>query len=597
MSYKLATAYVDIQARTSGVMAALGQLKSALGGMLTGISNINPLVAAVAGVASMTFAVRQLMQESEDGALAVTRLNAILRATGNVAKLSSQEVIEFAAQLQKEGTFGDTSIISAANKLIQLGVVTKDTYKDILRLSTDVARAGFGSVEHAAMTLGRALSDPASGMRRLRSIGIAFTKAEQDKIKALMASNNLLAAQSEIIEKVRRSVGGLDAQWAKTPQGIWARAKNDLATIAQSLGDHIFPIIADLGQEMVAIVRPLAKIVGYVMDINQVLGGWPLKLLIIGAAAKAAFSAFGLIRGAVIANIAEITKMGMALRALWVGRMVPIMGGMLQMPSLLARIGLAWKALAAAITTGTLFTGWGAVLVAIGAILVAVVSLGVYLSRFPKVSEAWGRMLKAASVFFETMWTAADQLWRALGRIITVILEMHGDILGLRDLFNNGLVGAAVFALDTITHSILRTTAYITVLKSHLADVARLMLAIQTRDFFGMASAIGKLSTVNTDAVIEYQRLVTEMNKMSKANAITPDADGVAESMDAFDKTKSPLMGLQQAWKNVQESILSKASPEEKMANGIKNLEGINQDQLEAQQETNRLLAAGGAVA
>ena len=597
MSYKLATAYVDIQARTSGVMAALGQLKSALGGMLTGISNINPLVAAVAGVASMTFAVRQLMQESEDGALAVTRLNAILRATGNVAKLSSQEVIEFAAQLQKEGTFGDTSIISAANKLIQLGVVTKDTYKDILRLSTDVARAGFGSVEHAAMTLGRALSDPASGMRRLRSIGIAFTKAEQDKIKALMASNNLLAAQSEIIEKVRRSVGGLDAEWSKKPQGVWDKAKEALASIAQDLGDKIFPIIADLGKELVAIAGPLAKISGYVMDINQVLGGWPLKLLIIGAAAKAAFSAFGLIRGAVIANIAEITKMGMALRALWVGRMVPIMGGMLQMPSLLARIGLAWKALAAAITTGTLFTGWGAVLVAIGAILVAVVSLGVYLSRFPKVSEAWGRMLKAASVFFETMWTAADQLWRALGRIITVILEMHGDILGLRDLFNNGLVGAAVFALDTITHSILRTTAYITVLKSHLADVARLMLAIQTRDFFGMASAIGKLSTVNTDAVIEYQRLVTEMNKMSKANAITPDADGVAESMDAFDKTKSPLMGLQQAWKNVQESILSKASPEEKMANGIKNLEGINQDQLEAQQETNRLLAAGGAVA
>ena len=587
MSYKLATAYVDIQARTTGVMAAFGQLKSALGGLLSGVSNLNPLVAAVAGVASMTFAVRQLMQESEEGVLAVTRLNTALRATGNVANLTTEEVKEFAAQLQQEGTFGDTAIIGATAKLIQLGVVTKDTYKDILRLSTDIARNGFGSVEHAAMALGRALADPASGMRRLKSVGVSFTKAEQDKVKALMASNNLLAAQSVIIEKVRSSIGGLDAAYAKTPQGIWARAKNDLASIAQSLGDKIYPIIADLGQELVAIARPLATIVGYAMDINQILGGWPLKLLLIGAAAKAAFTGFGMIKGAIVANVAEITKMSLALRALWVGRMVPIMGGMLQMPSLLARIGMAWKALAASLAAGTLLTGWGVLLVALGAALVTLAAIGYHLSKFPKVTEAWGRMLKAAGILFDQLWRTADQLWRAIGEVVLVVARLFGEVSGLEELFNNGLPGAAVYALDTITQSLLRTTAYVTVLKMHLADVARLLLAISTRDLVGMGFALKNLNKLNTDALLEYAKLVTQMNKMANNDAASRAAAGGSAELDI----KSGMVGLQEAWKGVQEAILKRDDPAERTATGVEAIQAAADKLLEETVKTNTLLA------
>ncbi len=598
MAYKLATAYVDIEARTAGVLHAFGSISGSFSGLLGSFGHINPIVEAVAALGALAFSIHHMMEESLDGTLALLRLQTAIRATGNVAHLTSDEVREFAEELQREGTFGDTAIIGATAKLVQMGVVTDKTYKDILRLSTDLARSGFGSVEHAAMMLGRALADPEHGLNRLRAAGIVFTETEKQQIKALSDANNTLAAQAAIMDKVRHSVGGLDAAFAKTPQGMWEQAKNDLASISQDLGNHIYPTAAALAKEFVKIAKAISEVVKPILDANHALGDWPLKLLIIAVAAKAATSAFFYLQESVLTNVASAMKLAGAMKDLWFGGMVPIMGGMLQLPSLLARVGMAWEGLVAAVTTGTLLTGWGAILVAVGAILAASVALFFYLRRFPKVNEAWSRAMTAVQMAFEAAWDMAKQLYEAFRPLIDGFLSAFINAKLLKAIMEDGLPGAAIFFANTLTTAILAVITTVNVLKKRLSEIAEILLHIYNRDLAKLGATLDRMKDKENfigEWSDEFARLKAQLDARMKAAKTAKAPEGAAAGGGSLD-LKPGLVGLQEAWRGVQEAILKRDDPQTRMADGIMGIEEIAGNMLTEQIKTNTILT-GGAIA
>jgi hypothetical protein len=61
------------------------------------------------------------------------------------------------------------------------------------------------------------------------------------------------------------------------------------------------------------------------------------------------------------------------------------------------------------------------------------------------------------------------------------------------------------------------------------------------------------------------------------------------------------LMGITDAWKNLQEAMLKSDSPDERMAGSLEHGEELWEKQVDAQLETNtkldKLITAGGAVA
>lgn len=413
MAYQLATAFVSVQAK-NGLSAAFAQIKGQVGSLLTGIGNISPVLGAVAGFAGLTYAINNAMGAAEDAINAEARLNAVIRATGNVAGISSREVLEMSKNLQNSGIFASTDITKATTALIQMRAVTRDSFPEIIRLSQDVAAAGFGSVESAARTLGKALADPARGLFRLRSIGITFTQDEQTKIHALAKVNDLLGAQKIILDKVRNSVGGTNEALAQTPAGRWEQIKHQLADISEELGKHILPIAVRIGNEVLRVTKIVAPLVNRVLDINEHLKGWPVKI------GMAALAAYVLAKG-----VGKVTS--------------------------------AWEDGMKIITEiGASFGGWGLLIAGvIAGVVVEYSAIWWYLNRFPKFTAEWSDFTTRVWVAVKQVWEGTKEVFLSLFDVVKLLMpEWLKQLPIIKQLLEEGIIGALVKILEMVGRGI-----------------------------------------------------------------------------------------------------------------------------------------------
>ena len=112
--------------------------------------------------------------------------------------------------------------------------------------AVDLAAAGFGEVESNAKQLGKALQDPIKGLTALRRAGVTFTQSEQDKIKKLVESGNLLKAQELILSAIEKQVGGTAAATASGTDKMTAKFEDVVETLATSL----LPAVDDIADKM-----------------------------------------------------------------------------------------------------------------------------------------------------------------------------------------------------------------------------------------------------------------------------------------------------------------------------------------------------------
>jgi len=82
------------------------------------------------------------------------------------------------------------------------------TFDRATQAAVDLAAAGFGSVDSAANQLGKALEDPIRGLGSLREVGVTFTAEQEELIKSLAESNDILGAQDLLLKAVEGQVGG-----------------------------------------------------------------------------------------------------------------------------------------------------------------------------------------------------------------------------------------------------------------------------------------------------------------------------------------------------------------------------------------------------
>jgi len=141
------------------------------------------------------------------------------------------------------------------------------------QVSLDLAAAGFGTVKDNATQLGKALQDPIKGLSALTRSGVTFTRAEQDKIRALVESNNLFEAQDMILRAIEQQVGGT----AAATRNATDRIKVSFSLLTEQIGLALLPVLDAL----------LPKIIGlleFMVDHKNVLIGFAVGIGTISAA-------------------------------------------------------------------------------------------------------------------------------------------------------------------------------------------------------------------------------------------------------------------------------------------------------------------------
>ena len=204
--------------KTKQATSSLSSLTQSLGGFIAG--------AAVIGFfkQSISAAIQQ-----ED---AVNKLNAALKIQGNFTNEASQELQNYASELQKTTRFGDETIIKGQALLASFGL-QGEQLKRTTQAALDLATATGTDLNAAFLLLGKAAKGETGSLSRF---GIILAKGipEAEKLDAAL-------------KEINNSFGGAAQADVKTFGGALAQLQGLFGDVTEEIGKGLFPALTNLG--------------------------------------------------------------------------------------------------------------------------------------------------------------------------------------------------------------------------------------------------------------------------------------------------------------------------------------------------------------
>ncbi len=215
----------------SGGGSGLGATALAFVGGPVGATTLALGIAAAAATKSVTaFAEAETIN---------VRLESVLKATGNAAGFTADQLDEMARGLQDTTRFAGSSAKEAMILLSTMKNIKGDNFKQTLTVAADLAAVMGTDLTGAAETLGRALTNPEQASGRLAKAGIVLTDRQQQQIASFMKLNDVASAQKIILDEVASRTGGAAAASADTLSGKWEKLKNKVGDLGEAIGEKL----------------------------------------------------------------------------------------------------------------------------------------------------------------------------------------------------------------------------------------------------------------------------------------------------------------------------------------------------------------------
>lgn len=218
----------------------------------TGIKRGAAVAAAGVGllVSQITVGLQSLIKLEN----AQTQTNAVIKSTGAVAGVSAEMVRKLAEQYESlNATVGDETIQNAENLLLTFTNIRKDAFEPTLKAALDMNAALGGGPEGLANTvqlLGRALDNPEKGLALLeRRVG-KFTDEEKKQIKEAVKANDLLKAQSVILEKLNLKYKDSFISGGTTTAAKVAKFGDAIEDLQRTLASGFLPVINNVADAL-----------------------------------------------------------------------------------------------------------------------------------------------------------------------------------------------------------------------------------------------------------------------------------------------------------------------------------------------------------
>lgn len=175
---------------------------AATGGVLLGFQALQTGISAVAGAFPATIQLAQEQAEAE------RKLEAVLESTGHAAGFSAEQLKGHASQLQTLTGVGDEATLGVQSLLATFRNVRGDTFLQTTEMALDMADILGGDATSAAMTLGKALNDPAKGLSKLTEAGVTFSEEQHELVAEMIAAGDVAGAQGVILDELGNQFGG-----------------------------------------------------------------------------------------------------------------------------------------------------------------------------------------------------------------------------------------------------------------------------------------------------------------------------------------------------------------------------------------------------
>jgi len=239
------------------------------------------------GIQNVTSAISQISSTvgsytkySQNQAAAETRLAAVMRNTMKASDDEIQSIKDLASAQQKLGVIGDEVQLAGAQELATY-MNKADSLKKLIPVLNDMVAQQYGynaSAESAvsiATMMGKVFEGQTSALSRY---GYSFSEAEEKVLK--FGTEEQKAATLATV--VSRSVGGVNAELAKTDAGKMIQTANAIGDVKERLGAALQPLqafittAAEIGmaaggftQLAVAIAPAASGLVHFIKNLNM----------------------------------------------------------------------------------------------------------------------------------------------------------------------------------------------------------------------------------------------------------------------------------------------------------------------------------------
>jgi len=162
----------------------------------------------VISLAAVAFGAQKIVSATIEMERMSSRLDAALKTTGFSAGVTRAEIEGLAEELKNSTAFDDDQIRNGIASLLRFREVQGDVFRDATRLAPDLAAAIDTDLVGAYTKLGRALQDPATGMKGLREAGVRLSESQLELVKRLQDTGDMAGAQRVVLDALKASVGG-----------------------------------------------------------------------------------------------------------------------------------------------------------------------------------------------------------------------------------------------------------------------------------------------------------------------------------------------------------------------------------------------------
>lgn len=259
------TATVDLIANDSRFRGAMKRVSSTM-------ERVRERMMAVSRAARRTLlvgaaAVAGFLKLAADQIREETKLEAVLKATGNAAGFTATQLKRQASELQSLTGIGDEAIIGLQAILATFKEIKGIQFTRVTKAALDMSAVLGQDLKGAAIQLGKALNDPIKGLTALSRSGVTFSKAQETVIKDLVKSGRIMTAQSKILDELESQFGGAAKAIGDTFVGSMKKAFAALGDVGEKIGNVFIPIVKSLADQ----VLPLLERTGEWIEKNQKL--------------------------------------------------------------------------------------------------------------------------------------------------------------------------------------------------------------------------------------------------------------------------------------------------------------------------------------
>jgi hypothetical protein len=227
-----------------------GSSASRFGGTMATLGKTAALAAGAAGLGAIALTLKRGYSEWVDSTRVAAQTAAVLKSTGGIANVTAKQIDELASSLLKKTGIDDETIKSGENLLLTFTNIRNevgagnDVFTRATKAITDMSVALGQDMKSSAIQVGKALNDPITGLTALRRVGVSFTEAQRDQIKALVQSGDTLRAQRVILAELNKEFGGSAEAVGRTLPGQLSILRESFNNFAGDLVSRAAPAVA-----------------------------------------------------------------------------------------------------------------------------------------------------------------------------------------------------------------------------------------------------------------------------------------------------------------------------------------------------------------